>query len=108
MAQDHTPREGAAGRKTGVPSGKYPGEAHLAPRNGAVARSTGSPREAYPSESQLNQRDGAAAKMAKAGDPKTPDIPVRNQVDPKPWRPTPEPGNKSAPGASAPKGHPGK
>lgn len=102
------PRNGAKARKTGVPSGKYPNEAHLAPRQGARARKTGDAVTQYPSDAGLTPRQGFRAKMSEAGDPKRPDIPSPNVVVPKATRPTPRPDDIAAPGGRVPRQKPPK
>ncbi len=92
------PRPGYEGIRTGVPSGKYPGEPHLRPEQAAAGRpSTGSPVQKYPNEAGLvPEKRAASAAFDRAGDASRPDIPAPDKVPPVITNPSPRP-NLSVP-----------
>lgn len=83
MPNDHTPRQGAAGRPGSS------GRAADSVRNGAQARTTGDPISTYPSDSALTPRKGYEGRQTPTG--LTPDVPAPNTVEPIATRATPRP-----------------
>lgn len=79
------PRNGAAGRQTGTPSGTYPSDQR--PDKGYEARSGGHQSGKYPSD--IQPRNGASPRETPTG--LTPDIPAPRTVEPKATRETPRP-----------------
>lgn len=95
-ANDHVPRAGYEGRKTGTPSGRYPSEEHLRPDKGYEARPTGTKPTTYPNDSRLTPRQGFKGRGS-TGDGDRPDVPAPNTVEPIAWRETPRPDDLNAP-----------